>query len=184
PVGTGSPRVASFRVSYGQARTHRPQRTQAARKSSSASAPGGRSAVGARALAWLPYSPTPNPSTQAPPIAAADCCRKRRRLCLAGGFGRSVIAVARARAGRRSAPLTSGLEHLDGALLEVRLFRERAGGVQDQLVDQASLVEERHEHQAARRLVAAAGFHAGHHLAAPRDDARLHAALQPAGLGI
>src|SRR5262245_44633013 len=49
---------------------------------------------------------------------------------------------------------------LDGALLVVGLERDRIGGIQRDLVDQLAGVEPRHEHQAARRLVAAARFDA------------------------
>ena len=90
--------------------------------------------------------------------------------------------------GARGSPLTLypsyRLNDLDRTFLEVGLFRDRAGGVQGQLVDQAVLVKEWHEYQPHRRLVAATGFHQGGDFAAPTDDLDLVAALQAALLGI
>src|SRR5690606_32790333 len=69
-----------FNVLYGQSRTHKPQRTQAARKSSSGRAPGGRMAVAGSADACFAYIPAPSVSRPAPPATPAASLRKRRRV--------------------------------------------------------------------------------------------------------
>ncbi len=76
------------------------------------------------------------------------------------------------------------LDDLDGALLVIRLFGERIGGVQGQLVDQLARVEEGHEHQSLGRTVAAAGLDPGLHLAAAGGDDHLFTTAHATSLGI
>src|SRR5690606_17137435 len=146
---------------------------QAPRNSGSASAPGGRRAAAGSELACFAYRPSPSAAAQAPPAAAADCCRNWRRpdaavfaACAAPGAWASPVGPA-GPPGLETGPFTSRLQHLDGAFLEVGFLRQGASRVQGQFVDQTALVEERHVHQAARRLVAAARLDAGVYLAAP-----------------
>src|SRR5689334_20303596 len=68
----------------------------------------------------------------------------------------SAMAMVKCRVSRRMAALHSGLQHLDRALLVVGLLRDRVGGVQGYLVDQASLIEPGNEDQPFGGLVAAA----------------------------
>src|SRR5690606_8874201 len=146
---------------------------QAARNSGSASAPGGRRAVAGSEPACFAYRPSPSAPAQALPTATADCCRNWRRPDVAAFAGCAAPGAWESPVGPDGpprwgmGPFTSRLQHLDGAFLEVGFLRQRAGRVQGQLVDQAALVEERHVHQAARRLVAPARLDAGVYLAAP-----------------
>src|SRR3990167_6643430 len=101
-----------------------------------------------RALACLFSSPSPRPSTPMPQAIFVVSRMNWRRAAAFAGSG-AVMAMGRVRGGRpgRMSPCArggSGLNDLAGALLEVGLFRDRAGGVQRQLVHQAVLVEEGH----------------------------------------
>src|SRR5690606_39356238 len=117
--------------------------------------------------ACLASRPGPSPAAQAPPAAAAECCRNRRRLdaagcaaCAAPGAWASPVGPA-GPPGLETGPFTSRLQHLDGAFLEVGFLRQGASRVQGQLVDQTALGDERHVHQDARQYDTASRIDAG-----------------------
>src|SRR5512139_1145051 len=87
-------------------------------------------------------------------------------------------------AGRNSPFTRSGLDHLGCALLEVGLFRDRAGRIEGQLVDQTVLVEERNEDEALGYLVTALRIEAQLDLATPARHLDHVTALEAALLRI
>ena len=101
--------------------------------------------------------------------------RSRRRLGAEQHDGQQAEHQEDARASWRSSCVLD-LDDLHGALLEVGLERDRVGRVERHLVDELAGVEPGHEHQAARRLVAAARLDARAHAAAARADLHLDAA--------
>ena len=80
PVVMPSPSLARSSVSNGQARTHRPQRMQAAANSASSSAPGGRIAVAGIDADCCEYNPTPRLNKVTPAALRPRSSKNRRRL--------------------------------------------------------------------------------------------------------
>src|SRR5690606_2198656 len=70
------------------------------------------------------------------------------------------------------------------AFLVVGLLRDRIGRIERVLIDELRGIEPRHEHDTARRFVAAAGLDTRANLAAPRDDSHFDAAANAERVGV
>lgn len=80
PVVTGSSNFASFRVSKGQSRTHKPQRIQAPKNLSSLIAPGGLNICEGNEADCREYIPIPRPNSATPVAVLAESTRNRLLL--------------------------------------------------------------------------------------------------------